>query len=174
MKRLKTKPHCTDKELKAILSEQTDIPAYRNWQIIYLVQTNQEKTTEEIARFLGISKSKIYSVVKQFNKHGKAWRNDKTWGGRREARCLFSLEEEALILKEIEKDAISGSILTYKQVKTIIEKKANKAVSDDYIWDLFKRHGWKKKSPRKSHPKKDEQAQEEYKKNLKKIWLPSH
>jgi hypothetical protein len=31
--------------------------------------------------------------------------------------------------------------------------------------DLFKRHNWKKKVPRSSHPKSDEDARQEYKKN---------
>ena len=37
-------------------------------------------------------------------------------------------------------------------------------VSDDYIWDMFKRHKWSKKVPRQSHPQADKAAQEEFKK----------
>ncbi|KAA6348019.1 hypothetical protein EZS27_004471, partial [termite gut metagenome] len=40
----------------------------------------------------------------------------------------------------------------YKQVKSLIEEKLGKSVSDDYVWDLFKRHKWTKKVPRQSHP----------------------
>jgi transposase len=47
-----------------------------------------------------------------------------------------------------------------------------KEVSDDYIWDMFKRHGWSKKVPRKSHPQADKAKQEEYKKNSRNYWLP--
>jgi hypothetical protein len=39
-----------------------------------------------------------------------------------------------------------------------------KSVSDDSVWDLFKRHNRTKKVPRQSHPQSDKEAQEEYKK----------
>lgn len=174
MRTLTTKSHFSDTELKEILNNQSTVRAFQDWQIIYLVQINKGKTAEEIAVLLGINKSKIYSIVQKYNKLGKSWRTYNNWGGRREQRCLFSLTEEIAILKEIEEDALSGKILIYKHVKTIIEKKANKPVSDDYVWDLFKRHGWSKKVPRRHHPKRSEQDQMEFKKNSKRVWLPNH
>lgn len=174
MRILSTKPHFNDIELKEILNSQTLVRAYQDWQIIYLVQTNKNKTTKDISEFLGIAKSKIYKVIQEYNKHGISWRTYNNWGGRREKRSLLSLEEEANILKEVEKDALQGKILIYKQVKEIIEKKISKNISDDYVWDLFKRHGWSKKVPRQHHPKRDLEKQEEYKKNSKKIWQPNH
>ena len=39
-------------------------------------------------------------------------------------------------------------------------------MSEDYSWDLFKRHNWKKEMPRPEYPKNKE-AQEEIKKTLK-------
>jgi transposase len=85
-------------------------------------------------------------------------------GGRREARSLMPLEEEPKILKQIEKQALSGQILIYKQVKSLIDERSEKSVSDDYVWDLFKRHKWTKKVPRQSHLQADKEAQEAYKK----------
>jgi hypothetical protein len=38
---------------------------------------------------------------------------------------------------------------------------------------MFKRHNWKKKVPRQSHPKADKAVQEEYKKNFMRNWQPS-
>lgn len=174
MRKLKMESHYSDAELKEILNNQTTVRIFQDWQIIYLVQTNKDKTAEEIAIILGINKSKVYRIIQEYNKQGKLWKPYDNWGGRREKRCLFSLAEEAEILKEIEEDALLGKILIYKHVKSIIEKRANKSVSDDYIWDLFKRHGWSKKVPRQHHPKRNEQDQIEYKKNLKRIWLPNH
>lgn len=173
MRKLKTILHYSDTDLKEILNNQTIVRAFQDWQIIYLVQTNKDKTAEEIANILGINKSKIYRIIREYNNHGKSWKPYDNWGGRREKRCLFSLTEEAEILKEIEEDALLGKILIYKHVKAIIEKKANKPVSDDYVWDLFKRHGWSKKIPRQHHPKRNEQEQIEYKKNSKRIWMPN-
>jgi len=173
MKLLKTQPHFTDSELREIMKSQTKPRAFLDWQIIYSVQVNYGKKAEEFANILGVSKHKIYNVIQLYNKYGKEWRTYDNWGGRREARCNLSLEEEAALLKEVEKEALSGKILIYKHVKDIVEKKTGKEVSDDYIWDMFKRHGWKKKVPRQSHPKGNKEKQEEYKKNSKKIWQPN-
>jgi len=174
MKILKTYPHFTDAELKEKMNSQTKVRAFQDWQIIYSVQTNYGKTAEEFAKIFGVSKQKIFQVIQQYNKNGKAWRRYDNWGGRREARCNMTLEEEKAILSSLESDALNGQILIYKQVKKMVEEKLGREVSDDYIWDMFKRHGWKKKVPRPSHPKANREEQEEYKKNFKRTWQPNH
>ena len=65
------------------------------------------------------------------------------------------MEEEAALLISIESDAFSGKELTYRQTKRQAEAGVGKAVSDDYIWDLFSCHNWKKKVPRQSHTNAD-------------------
>ena len=122
---------------------------------------------------LGVKKSKVLHVIQLYNKQGIEWRIYGKWGGRRAERCHLSLEAERELLSGIEKEALKGNILTYKQIKSKAEAKVGKPVSDDYIWDLFSRHSWKKKVPRPSHPKSDKQAQEEYKKTLGKSWQPN-
>ena len=56
--------------------------------------------------------------------------------------------------------------MLHPQIKSKLEAIINRNVSDDYIWDLFKRHKWTKKVPRQSHPQADKAKQEEYKKTL--------
>ena len=77
------------------------------------------------------------------------------------------------IMNDLKTKATEGKILVAKHIKEIIEKKIGKQVSDDYIWDLFKRHNWKKKMPRTEHPKRNESAQEEFKKNSRNYWQPN-
>jgi hypothetical protein len=84
----------------------------------------------------------------------------------------FIHKKEAALLSSIEEEALSGRILTYKQIKKKVETEVGKEVSDDYIWDLFSRHNWKKKVPWQSHPKAARQVQEEYKKTSGKSWQP--
>jgi len=112
-------------------------------------------------------------VICLYNKHGKNWYCGEKRGGRRQQRCHLSLEEEKALMKSLESDALAGNILTFKHIKKYVEVRVGKEVSDDYIWDLFSRHGWKKKSPRPYHPKADKQSQDDFKKNFVKIWLPS-
>ncbi|KAA6319560.1 hypothetical protein EZS27_030565 [termite gut metagenome] len=152
-------------ELLGVLHSQKEIRAFKDWQIIYCVAVNVGKTAADLSVLLGVSKSRIYRIIQFYNKQGKDWRLSKQWGGRREARSLMSLEEECKLLKEVETEALSGQILIHKDIKGKIESKVGREVSDDYVWDLFKRHHWKKKVPRGSHPKSEEGTRQEYKKN---------
>jgi transposase len=176
MKKLKIRTGLSDKALKKIMNSQKEVCAFKGWQIIYSAQTNPDKTSAEIALMLGVSKSKILRIVKAYNQFGKNWYRvcySGQRGGRREQRCHLSLEDEKLFMKSLEEEALLGNILTFRHVKQKAEALIGKEVSDDYIWDLFSRHGWKKKVPRRQHPKADKAAQEEFKKNSKKTWIPS-
>ena len=195
MKILKVKFSLSEKALRKIIKYQSDSRALKGWLIIYNVQLYHGKKAEDIAQMLGVCRSMVYRVVNLYNEYGKNWisyyyGNDQ--GGRRESRCLLSLENEKLLMKSFEEVALSGNVLIFRDVKENVEHVVGKIVSDDYtcalhevrgIWDLFHRHGWKKKVPRQNHPKADKAAQEEYlyfvrsmkyKKNSKKMWTPSH
>jgi len=137
------------------------------------VSFNPNKKAEEYALFLGVTKSKVYKAVEQYNKIGADFTDDINWGGRRLATSIMSFEEENKMMNDLKLKAVEGKILVAKHIKKVIEKKVGKQVSDDYIWDLFKRHNWKKKMPRPEHPKRNKVAQEEFKKNSLKYWQPS-
>jgi transposase len=172
MRLLKVHPYLTNKELYQKLYQRSNIHDFRDWQIIYSVQTNPGILAKEIGRILGVSIHKIYRVIEAYNREGPNWKEGKQWGGRRNATSYLTLEEESGLMGNLEEKAKVGQILTAMDIKEEVEKKIGRKVSDDYIWDLFKRHGWKKKAPRPKHPKSNREAQENYKKNSKRIWLP--
>jgi transposase len=174
MRVLKLAPRLFSEEVKEVMNSQKSVRDFRDYQILYFVDLHKGIKSKEIASMLGITSNKVFKTVEKYNSLGIDWKCAKPWGGRREARCLMSLEEEAVFLKSIEEDALTGKIVTYKQIKSKLEIKLDKEVSDDYIWDMFKRHGWRKKVPRKSHPHSDKAAQEEYKKNFRNYWLPKN
>ena len=66
-------------------------------------------------------------------------------GSRRKETSFLSIEAERNLMEDVGIKASQGKIPTTKDLKTIIEKRIKKKVSDDYVWDLFKRHNWKKK-----------------------------
>jgi transposase len=177
MKILKVKSSLSEKALRKIIKYQSDTRALKGWLIIYNVQLYKGKRAEEIAQMPGVCRSMVYRVINLYNEYGKNWFSryySNNRGGRRESRCLLSLENEKLLMKSLEDAALSGNVLTFRSVKENVERIVGKTVSDDYIWDLFHRHGWKKKVPRQHHPKADKAAQEEYKKNFGKTWMPNH
>ena len=158
-------PEAIKEKMKSAIS----VADYKRWQIIYLVRVHSVDA-EYISNITGYSKANVYTIVQQFNNSKSADVTPKQRGGRR--RELISVEQERELMKSLESKALRGEILSGKDVRKIVEKKISRPVSDDYIWDLFKRNGWTKHSPRPHHPKRNIEKQEEFKKNSRTIWLP--
>ena len=169
MRLLKLTKKISPEDIKAKMKASLTVSDYKRWQIIYHV-CNYVVDAKYLSDITGYSKANIYSIVQQFNGTKEADVTPKQKGGRR--RELMTVEEERKLMNSLESKALKGEILSGKDVRKIVELKINKPVSDDYIWDLFKRNGWSKHSPRPHHPNKDIGKQEEFKKNSKTIWLP--
>jgi transposase len=172
MQLLKLKPHLNEEEIKEITFSQKSVRDFQDWQIIYLIQRNKNKKAEEIAELLGVNVYKIYDRIELYNKYGKDWKNIIKWGGRRNETSYLSIEDEMVLMNDLSDKALKGFILTAADIRKQIESKVGREVSDDYIWDLFKRQGWSKKSPMPKHPKRDKEKQEGFKKNSGKAWMP--
>lgn len=172
MKTLKLEPHLEVTEISKKLSSSQKSHHRCHWQILLSIAINPNKQAKEYAAFLGVSISKIYRVVQRYNTQGADAIESASWGGRRKGVELLTLEEEAVMMASIKTQALQGHVLTMHDIRNIVETRVNQTVSDDYLWDLFKRHNWKKKLPRPEHPKKNQQAQEEFKKNFPASWQP--
>lgn len=173
MRILQLVSHLTTSELSIKLSICENAHQRSYWQILLSVSFNPNKKAQEYASFLGLSKSKIYKVVQLYNKQGASFADNVHWGGRRSKTSHMSFEEEKQMMEELRTEAIKGKILVAKYIRELVEKKIGKKVSDDYLWDLLKRHNWKKKMPRPEHPKRNKSAQEDFKKNSPKYWQPT-
>ena len=172
MATLKLAFHLSQNELKKLLDKETEVRFYKYWQILNAVANNAGIKAGTIASILGTSPGIVRRTVQLYNKGGVDFMKQLQWGGRREDRSHLSLDEEKALLASITVKSLKGEILTAKDIRKEVERKINRAVSEDYLWDLFKRHGWKKKAPRPKHPKQDPKAQEEFKKNYPKQWQP--
>ena len=155
--------------IKKKMQSASNLADYKRWQIIYHVSI-YTVDAEYLSDITGYSKANVYSIVQSFNNSEGSDVSTKQKGGRR--RALMSIEQEKELMSSLEDKALKGQILSGKDIRKVVEQKVNKSVSDDYIWDLFKRNGWTKHSPRPHHPHKDIKKQEEFKKNSKTIWLP--
>lgn len=173
MRTLQLTPHLTTAELSGKLMSCANIHHRSYWQILLSVSFNPNKKAEEYAQFLGVKKSKVYRVVEMYNKKGIGFTDNLEWGGRRKETSFLTLEQEKKVMNGIRSKASQGKILTAKDVRSEIEKKIKKKISDDYVWDLFKRHKWKKKAPRPVHPRHNQTSQDEFKKNSPKYWSPN-
>lgn len=171
MRKLKLVPHLSDSELKQKLKQTAGKPEFSRWQILYMIQVAGIQSADTIAPLVNLSKPSVYKIVQGYNKSGSKAIKYSMRGGRH--RFLLSLEEEALLLKTIEQKASQGLIKTAFDIRIVVEDRVGRKVSDDYLWDLLKRNGWKKKMPRPHHPQRDITSQQEFKKNSPTVWLPS-
>jgi hypothetical protein len=72
-----------------------------------------------------------------------------------------------------EAKAGTGEILVVADIRANLSHKLGKPVSPSVVYRLLTRHGWRKVAPDTHHPKSDPQAQEEWKNNFRKQWIPS-
>lgn len=132
------------------------------------------KPTREIAYLLDTSKSKAAFWIKRFKETNKL--EDKPKSGRptplneKNLKGIASLLKEKVLSAENNKAGFSS-----KEVLGIIEHKTKKKYSLRHIQRLLHRTGFSLITPRVSHIRKNEKAQEqfkvEFKKNLNRnIW----
>lgn len=170
MRSLQLVSHLTDIEIKEKLSQNREELTYSRWQIIYLIQIGKVSSAEVLAPLVDLSVHSIYKIVEKYNIEGPSSIFYKPKGGRRKA--YLSLEEEKELFISLEDKASKGQIKAAGDIRLIVEKKVGHTISDDYLWDLFQRNGWKKKMPRPHHPKRSLEDQLEFKKNSPRIWSP--
>ena len=168
MRSLQLVSHLTDLEIIEKLSQNREDLTYSRWQIIYLIQVGKMSSAEVLAPIVNLSVHSIYKIVEKYSLAGPSSIFYKPKGGRRKA--FLSLEEEKELFISLEDKASKGQIKAAVDIRLIVEKKVGHIVSDDYLWDLFQRNGWKKKMPRPHHPKRSLEDQLEFKKNSPRIW----
>jgi transposase len=170
MRSLQVIHHLSNSKVSSNLSDSRGTLSHSRWQIIYLIQVGNIHSAELLAPLVNLSVHSIYKIVESYNQSGASALVYKQKGGRR--RCLLSLDQEASLLTSLETLAAKGLIKTANDLRKVVEQKTGKSVSDDYIWDLLHRNGWKKKMPRPHHPKRSIDEQNDFKKNSPKSWRP--
>ena len=170
MRSLQVVKHLSDAHVISKLSDSRGTASHTRWQIIYLIQSGKIHAADLLVPLVNLSVHSIYKIVENYNHLGAAALVYKQKGGRQ--RSLLSLDEEASLFASLETLASKGLIKTANDIRNVVEQKAGKSVSDDYIWDLLHRNGWKKKMPRPHHPKRSIEEQDDFKKNFPKSWSP--
>jgi len=168
MRSLQVVNHISNLELQSKLSDSRGTLNHSRWQIIYLIQVGNIHTAELLVPVVNLSVHSIYKIVENYNRTGKDSIAYKPKGGRR--RALLSISDETSLFISLEQQASKGLIKTANDIRNIVEQKVGKPVSDDYLWDLLHRNGWKKKMPRPHHPKRSMEEQAAFKKNSPKSW----
>lgn len=150
---------------------QTDPYAWRRqrWLIIYNALVDP-RPAEAIAKHCGVSKASVHQVISSYNRFGVAAVETRGKGGR--YHDYLSLEEEREFLAPFFARAERGELATAGQIKQAFETHVGQEVAESTIYRLLARHDWRKLMPRPRHPKASPEAQEQFKKTLRRRCKP--
>jgi transposase len=135
----------------------------QKWLVIYNAIADP-RTASEIALHVGVSKGFVRKVIQQYNRQGEIGLSTPGKGGRR--NCYLNWEQEKQLIDAFKEKAHCGEIATALQIKQAYEQECGFTVHKTTIYRLLERHQWGKIVPRSSHPKKDPNAIDEFKKTF--------
>jgi transposase len=127
-------------------------------------------SNETTAQLLGVGSATVVRMQREIRDQvaGKPISKGK-WGGRR--RQLLAVKDEEQFLEPWTKAAESGGVLVVPPIHEALERHLGRTVPASTVYRMLARHGWRKVTPDTCHPKRDEQAQENFKKNSTRSWI---
>lgn len=123
--------------------------------------TASGRPAPEVASLLQTSARSVRRWIAQFNAEGPMALDSPNLGGRRWAN-LTGADEKAVV-RALRPRARAGHLVTIEEVRATVEARVGHAVSQQSLYDLLHRHGWRKVQPRPRHVKADLAAQEAFK-----------
>jgi transposase len=127
-------------------------------------------TLEQTATLLGVSRASVPRLQARFRQSMQTGKSPPRWGGRR--RSLMTFDQEKEFLEPWAQQAKAGGILVISVIRAALAQHLGRPIKPSVVYRLLERHGWRKATPDTHHPKSDPAAQEEWKKNSRKRWLP--
>lgn len=156
--------HLSVEEVKNRMQSDPRAWCRQRWLIIYNALVDPRKAVE-IAKHCGVSPASVHQVIASYNRVGVAAVETAGKGGRRHE--YLTLEEEQEFLAPFFTRAESGELTTAAQIKLAFEKQVGHEVDKSTIYRLLHRHEWHKLVPRPRHPQANQEAQEQFKKTLR-------
>jgi transposase len=160
----------TDKELEQALKLRDDASSVAEFRkaMSVILSAKLGLDADVASELLGTSRSTIFRNRSKIRKQGDTM--NKSWGGRR--RCSMSLAEECKFLASFHAEASAGGILSAPLIHVALIKNLGRVTSPSTTYRMLARHGWRKVQPDTKHPKSNQVAQEEFKKNSRSLWKP--
>lgn len=167
------RPRRIDKGLVAkarqVVAHTTDLEQLRAAQAV-LLPALVSATLEQTAAILGVGRATVARLQRRFDQSVRPQATRPRWGGRRKA--LLSVEQEAEFLAPWAEQAKGAGLLVLSPIRAALAQRLGRRVAASVVWRMLARHGWRKVAPDTRHPKSDLTAQEAWKKNSPKCWLP--
>ncbi|MEG0742802.1 MAG: helix-turn-helix domain-containing protein [Clostridia bacterium] len=152
--------------IKECEAKSKDKKTSKNLRILMLRYEGEK--VETIAKFHKVSKNAISQICMRYRRQGldEFIRNKYTSHYR-----LLSEEQEKEILARFEMLAESGQQITAKAMKEALDEACGKDTGNVYVYNVLKRHKWRKVMPRSQHPKAADEEACNASKKLSKVWV---
>lgn len=134
-----------------------------------LMLWHEGKSLKEIGEMLGMHPQSVNQMCRRYREQGlEEYARNKYESHYR----LLSKEQEAAVLEQFKGQ--EGRQITAREIKAALDEACGKETGHMYVYNVLKRHGWKKKMPRSRHPKAaNEEACEASKKLNAPCWTPN-
>ncbi len=162
----------TEEELqqaRKVRDEATTVVEFRKaMSVILMAELGLD--AEKSAEVLGTSRCTVFRDLSDMRNQNDVPKKQ-SWGGRR--RFSLTLDEEQEFLASWETEASTGGVLSVPPIHDALVKRLGHDTSPSTTYRMLARHGWRKVQPDTKHPKSNQSAQEEFKKNSLRLWQPS-
>jgi transposase len=151
--------------LDALIGLQKQVKSYQDWRQLEAIWLREKlaMSGRETAAALNYELQTVHLLWHRWRKQGLAmFENRRSPGGRRHA--YLSPDEEREFLETMAVGSESGSLVTAEQIRQRLESCIGKRIALTTVYRMLYRHGWRKVSPRKRHPKTKPKLQEGVKK----------
>ena len=118
---------------------------------------------EQTAAALGVSVGWACQLRRRFITAGHLVRRTRPEQGPR--AYLSRVEEEALLEPFVER-ARQGQIVVAAEIRAALEQRLGKRTAPSTVYNLLRRHGWRKLAPDRVHPQGNPPAQRRWKKKV--------
>lgn len=152
---------------KQLRDQATTVSEYRKALSVILV-VEYGFDADRTAEALGTSRRTVFRDRSNIRNQDDT--SKRTWGGRRNSS--MTIEEEREFLSHWQEQAARGGVLTVPPIHAALVERLGHTIPLSTTYRLLARHGWRKVQPDTKHPKSDPAAQDEFKKNSRKQWLP--
>lgn len=152
---------------KQLRDQATTVSEYRKALSVILV-AEYGFDADRAADTLGISRRTVFRD--RSNLRNQDDTSKRTWGGRR--HFSMTIKEERQLLSQWQEQATKGGVLTVPPLHAALIEWLGHTIPQSTTYRLLARDGWRKVQPDTKHPKSDPAAQDEFKKNSRKQWLP--
>ena len=127
-----------------------------------LMLWHEGKSLKEIGEILNVHPMSVNQMCRRYREQGlEEYARNKYESHYR----LLSKEQEAEVLEQFKGQ--EGKQITVKEIKAALDEALGRETGHMYVYNVLKRHGWKKKMPRSRHPKAANEEACEASKKLK-------